>query len=54
MRIFLNDQTRREKFSLSYADKNMDNMLLDEFYNNVVSRQEVKELKYKDFKRPMG
>ena len=54
MRIFLNDQTRREKFSLSYADKNMDNMLLDEFYNNDVSRQEVKELKYKDFKRPMG
>ena len=54
MRIFLNDETRRTKFSLSYADKNMNNMLLDEFYNNVVLKQDVKELRYVDLKRQVG
>ena len=36
MRIFLNEQTRTQKLSISYADKGMSTMLLDDFYNNVV------------------
>ena len=54
MRIFLDDSSRRTKLSLSYADKNMNNMLLDEFYANVVSKHETKELRYVDLKRQMG
>ena len=54
MRIFLNDNTRKTKFSPSFADKNMNNMLLDEFYNNIVLRQNNGEVKYCDIKRPMG
>jgi hypothetical protein len=54
MRIFLNSESRKTKFDLSYADKNMNNMLLDEFYNTIVSKHEAKEMKYNDLKRPMG
>ena len=54
MRIFLNSETRKTKFDLSYADKNMNNMLLDEFYNTIVSKHETKEMKFNDLKRPMG
>jgi len=54
MRVFLNDNTRKTKFSPSYADKTMPNMLLDEFYNNVVLKQSSGEVKYSDRKRPMG
>ena len=43
MRIFLNSETRKTKFDLSYADKNMNNMLLDDFYNTIVSKHETKE-----------
>ena len=32
----------------------MNNMLLDEFYNNVVLKQNNSEVKYSERKRPMG
>ena len=54
MRIFFDNQSRKTKLDLSYADKNMNNMLLDEFYANVVSKHETKELRYCDWKRMMG
>ena len=54
MRIFLNSETRSAKLNLSYADKNMNNMLLDDFYRNIVSKHEIKELRYIDLKRHMG
>ena len=54
MRIFLNAETRKTKFDLSYADKNMNNMLLDEFYTNIVSTHVTKEIRYCDLKRKMG
>ena len=54
MRIFLNADSRRKKFEPSYADKNMNNMLLDDFYRNVVLKQFDTEDKYCDRKRPMG
>ena len=54
MRIFLNSETRKTKFDLSYADKNMNNMLLDDFYNTIVSKHETKEFRYNDLKRSMG
>ena len=54
MRIFLNADSRKKKFDLSYADKGMNNMLLDDFYNNVVLKQSDREQKYIDLKRSMG
>ena len=54
MRIFLNDSTRKTKFSPSYADKTMNNMLLDDFYNNVVLKQSSSEQKYCERKTAMG
>ena len=54
MRIFLNSETRKTKFDLSYADKNMNNMLLDEFYINIVSKHEANEIRYVDLKRQLG
>ena len=54
MRIFLNDDTRRQKFSPSYADKGMNNMLLDDFYKNIVLKQSDIGERYIDKKRPIG
>ena len=54
MRIFLNAENRKTKLDISYADKGMNNMLLDDFYNNVVLKQSDREHKYVDFKRAMG
>ena len=54
MRVFLNSDSRKKKFDLSYADKGMNNMLLDEFYNNVVLKESNSEVRYIDKKRPMG
>ncbi len=54
MRIFLNDETRKQKLSISYADKEMNNMLLDDFYKNMVLKQADSGERYIDKKRPMG
>ena len=54
MRIFLNDDTRKTKFSPSYADKTMPNMLLDDFYNNIVLKSSTGGLRYIDRKVAIG
>ena len=54
MRIFLNDETRKSKFSPSYADKTMPNMLLDDFYNNIVLKSSTGGLRYIDRKVAIG
>ena len=54
IRIFLDDKSRNTKFSLSYADKTMPNMLLDEFYRNIVLKQIDGDFKYCDTNRAIG
>ena len=54
IRIFLNEDSRKTKFSPSYADKTMPNMLLDEFYNNIVLKSASDELRYIDRKYAIG